>query len=115
MLAYGATLVLLAAAGGVGVLAIAFGSGYLFIGAVGPLHGELLHARVHDTTRATALSLVSMAGMTGLMIAALALPPVADTRRPARLGSSAPSSSHSAASAIRVRESTPVTRSGGTA
>ena len=81
MLAYGATLVVLAGAGGVGVLAIAFGSGYLFVGAVGPLHGELLHRRVHDTARATALSLVSMAGMTGLLIAALALA----ARRRARL------------------------------
>jgi MFS family permease len=78
MLLYGATLVALAGASGVGMLAVAFGSGYFFVGAVGPLHGELLHHRVPDTARATALSLVSMAGMTGLMVAALALPPVAE-------------------------------------
>jgi MFS family permease len=115
MLLYGATLVVLAGAGGVGMLAVAFASGYLFVGAVGPLYGELLHRRVPDAARATALSLVSMAGMAGLMIAALALPPVAEhVSTGAAWAVSAVVIALGSLCYLALRERTQATRAGGT-
>ena len=115
MLAYGVTLVALAAAGGVAVMAVAFGSGYLFLGGVGPLHGELLHDRVVDGRRATALSLVSIAGMTGLLIAALVLPRVAENASTGAAWTvSAVVVALGALCYLALRARAPVTRDGGT-
>jgi dipeptide/tripeptide permease len=97
------------------MLAVAFASGYLFVGAVGPLYGELLHRRVPDAARATALSLVSMAGMAGLMIAALALPPVAEhVSTGAAWAVSAVVIALGSLCYLALRERTQATRAGGT-
>jgi MFS family permease len=74
----GASLVGLGAANGFLVAAIAYGILYLFIGVLGPIHDDLLHAEVSAAERSTMLSLSSLAGQTGGFVAAVGVASLAD-------------------------------------
>jgi sugar phosphate permease len=67
-MATGATFVLVA------VLYVAF---YLFAGVAGPLNNETLHQRVDAGQRATLLSVVSLAQMSGGLVSNLLVPGIA--------------------------------------
>ena len=50
---------------------------YLFAGVAGPLNNETLHQRVEADQRATLLSVVSLAQMSGGLVSNLAVPAIA--------------------------------------
>jgi sugar phosphate permease len=58
----------------VGALYVAF---YLFAGLAGPLNNETLHQRVEADQRATLLSVVSLAQMSGGLVSSLLVPAIA--------------------------------------
>ena len=79
-LALGAVgLVALAAAGGPVALAAAFGLFYLALGAIDPLHIELLNEATGPTARATVLSAESLAGQGGAVVGNAAIAAMAAT------------------------------------
>ena len=75
---YSACLAGLAAAGGVVPFGIAYTASYLFQSASGPWHRTLLHARTPSESRATMLSVDSLALMAGGLASNAVLSRVAD-------------------------------------
>lgn len=77
-LLHGAAIAALAASGLALPAASAYLGVYVWTGAKGPLHAELLHERVPGERRATMLSIGSLAMMAGGLLAGLTLPRLAD-------------------------------------